>query len=89
MAGTTTSNQKNGTTLRGIAIASAVIYTVFVAIAAFGGSDASYQASLWGSWAAVTLVAIVTFGIGAAMHRNAKTSDAGSTDHARALTSVG
>ncbi|GMQ93581.1 MAG: hypothetical protein BMS9Abin12_1060 [Acidimicrobiia bacterium] len=89
MAGTRKSNPKSGTTLRGIAIASAVIYTAFVAIVAFGGSDASYQASLWGSWVAVTLVAIVTFGIGETMHRSATTSDGTSTDHSPVLTSVG
>jgi hypothetical protein len=88
MSRTTPSDPARGNTLRGIAIASAVIYTVFTVIAASGGSDSSYQAPLWASWAVVMLAATATFAIGAAMHRSAETSVAGAANRTRTLTLV-
>ena len=88
MATTTPSDPARGNTVRGIAIASAIIYTVFTVIAASGGSDSSYQAPLWASWLLVMLVATAIFAIGAAMHRAVETSSAGSADRTPALTLV-
>lgn len=84
----TPSDPARGTTVRGIAIASAIIYTVFTVIAASGGSDSSYQAPLWASWLIVMLVATGIFAIGAAMHRAAENSDEGPAERTPTLTLV-
>ena len=88
MARMTPSDPARGNALRGIAIASAIIYTVFTLIATSGGSESSYQAPLWASWLLVTLVAAATFAIGAAMRRGAQTSAAGTADRTPTLTLV-
>ena len=87
MARATTTDPARGNTLRGIAIASAAIYTVFAIVVAFGSSEASYQAVLWSLWLLVMVFAAGTFAIGAAMHRTAN-PPSGAMDHAPALTSV-
>lgn len=88
MARTTTSDPARGNALRGITIASAVIYTVFTVIAASGGSESSYQAPLWASWLLVMLVATTIFAIGAAMHRSADSSGAGAAERTPTLALV-
>jgi hypothetical protein len=88
MARTTPSDPGRGNTLRGIAIASAVIYTVFTVIATSGGSESSYQTPLWATWLLVMLVAAATFAIGAAMHRAADNSVAGAAERTPTLTLV-
>lgn len=88
MARATKTDPARGNALRAIAIASAAIYTVFAVVIAFGGTDASYQASLWTSWVLLMLVATGTFAIGAVMRRTAESPMAGATDHAPVLTSV-
>jgi len=95
MARTTTSDPARGNTLRGIAIASVIIYTVFTLTATSGGSESSYQAPLWASWLLVMLVAAATFAvaaatfaIGAAMHRAAENSAEGLAERTPTLTLV-
>lgn len=88
MASTTPRDPASGNTLRGIAIASAIMYTVFTLIATSGGSESSYQAPLWAAWVLVTLVAAATFAIGAAMHRAAVASAAGAAERTPTLTLV-
>jgi hypothetical protein len=88
MARATTTDPARGNTLRAIAIASGAIYTVFAVVVAFGGSDASYQGTLWASWVAVMLMAAGTFAIGAAMQRGANAPASAAPEPAPALTSV-
>jgi len=88
MATAMKSDPASGQILRSIAIASAVVYSVFALVLTLGGSETSYQTPLWGSWVVVILAAGGTFAIGAAMHRGTKASAAGAADHAPALTSV-
>jgi len=88
MARTTTSDPARGNTLRGIAIASVIIYTVFTLTATSGGSESSYQAPLWASWLLVMLVAAATFAIGAAMQRAADNSAVGAAERTPTLTLV-
>lgn len=88
MAKATATNPARGNTLRAIAVASGAIYTVFAVVIASGGSEASYQAALWISWAAVILMTAGVFTIGASMHRTADAPLVGATESAPALTSV-
>ena len=87
MARTTPSAPARGNTLRGIAIASVIIYTVFTLIATSAGSESSYQAPLWATWLLVMLVAAATFAIGAAMRRAADNS-VGAAERTPTLTLV-
>ena len=90
MARQNTSTTRSGLLLRSIAVASTAIYTIFVVIVRSGGSEATYQTTLWVSWAAVTLVAAATFGIGMALRRNDTLSSPNATDdQVPVLTSIG
>ncbi|MFV1970116.1 MAG: hypothetical protein ACC683_03820, partial [Acidimicrobiia bacterium] len=80
MAEDNTSITSSGFLVRWIAVASTAIYTIFVVIVRSGGSEASYQTTLWVSWAAITLVAAVTFGMGMALRRNDTESSRNATD---------
>lgn len=88
MARTTTIDPARGNTLRAIAIASAAAYSIFAVVVAFGGTDASYQATLWASWFAVMLMSAGTFTIGTVMHRGANDPSTVASEAAPALTSV-
>jgi hypothetical protein len=88
MARATAIDPARGHTLRAIAIASAAVYSIFAVVVAFGGSDASYQATRWTSWIAVMLMATGTFAIGAATHRSGDATAAAAPEPAPALTSV-
>jgi hypothetical protein len=83
----TSTDSSQGATVRAVAIAGVGVYTLFAAVAAFGGSDASYQGSLFASWIVVMLVALATYAIGASMKR--RTTAVDTTDHTRVLTPVG
>jgi hypothetical protein len=87
MTKATTGDPARGHTIRVIATVSALSYTVFAIVLAFGGSDASYQAVLWSLWLLVMVVAAGTFAIGTTMHRGAN-PQSGTLDHAPAHTSV-
>ncbi len=88
MATAMKSDPASGQLLRAIAIASAVVYSVFALVLTLGGSEASYQTPLWGSWVVVMLAAGGTFAIGAAMRLTAEAPSAGAPDQAPLLTSV-
>jgi len=88
MARTTTIDPARGNTLRAIAIASAAAYSIFAVVVAFGGTDASYQTTLWASWVAVMLMSAATFTIGTAMHRGANDPATVASETAPVLTSV-
>ena len=77
-----------GNVLRGSAIVSAAIYTTFAVGVSSGGTNISYQVTLWSLWATVMLVAAGTFAIGAAMHRTVDAPDTTASETAPALTSV-
>jgi fatty acid desaturase len=88
MATATTNDPARGNTLRAIAIASAIIYSIFALIVAFGGSETSYQTALWASWVAVMLMAAGTYAIGAVMHRGVVAPATTASETAPALTVV-
>ncbi len=90
MAVQNTSTASNGSLLKWIATTSAAVYTVFAVVVWSGGSEASYQATLWASWAAITLVAAATFGIGVLLKRNVtEPAHLAAEDQSPVLTSVG
>lgn len=90
MADQSTSTASNGSLLKWIVAASVAIYTVFAVVVRSGGSEASYQTTLWISWAAIALVAAATFGIGVLLKRNvAEPAHIATDDQSPVLTSVG
>ncbi|RLE14503.1 MAG: hypothetical protein DRJ28_05630 [Actinobacteria bacterium] len=90
MADQNTSTPANGSLLKWIAATSAAVYTVFVLVVQSGGSEASYQTTVWVSWAAITLVAAGTFGVGALLKGNiAEPAHSATDDQVPVLTSVG
>ncbi len=84
------STTSNGSLLKWIATTSVAVYTVFVVVVWSGGSEASYQTTLWASWAAITLVAAATFGIGVMLKKRvAEPAHIVTDDQMPLLTSVG